>query len=96
MKGMKCCTIAQGILEEIPGHPAAVHYLIHSYGDPVQNVKEGLFQIEQALEDFILFNIILIIGKEIDRIVPAGLRIFKEIPGNGIFCFINHSIYEYL
>ncbi|GAH04161.1 unnamed protein product, partial [marine sediment metagenome] len=31
----KGAVIAQGILEENPQHPGALHYLIHSYDDPV-------------------------------------------------------------
>ncbi|MEM7367987.1 MAG: hypothetical protein AAF587_05260 [Bacteroidota bacterium] len=30
----KGATIAQGIIEENPNHPGALHYLIHSYDDP--------------------------------------------------------------
>ena len=31
----KCARIAQGIIKENPQHPGALHYLIHSYDDPV-------------------------------------------------------------
>lgn len=35
----KSAAIVQGILEENPNHPGALHYLIHSYDDPEHAVK---------------------------------------------------------
>lgn len=36
-KYMKCASIAESVYEKNPDHPGALHYLIHSYDDPIHS-----------------------------------------------------------